>query len=107
MKIISGSNVSICIIKEIVVVIEYVSMFVSLGLHHFQHLKSYRDLIYCLQHNGQSTVASSRHHHSMTSDLKSDVKQIQKVMIGLSNKSAKWHCGRHTLICKKILIKKT
>ena len=23
------------------------------------------------------------------------------------NKSAKWHCGRHTLICKKILIKKT
>ena len=22
------------------------------------------------------------------------------------NKSAKWHCGRHTLICKKILIKK-
>ena len=20
------------------------------------------------------------------------------------NKSAKWHCGRHTLICKKILI---
>ena len=22
-------------------------------------------------------------------------------------KSAKWHCGRHTLICKKILIKKT
>ena len=25
----------------------------------------------------------------------------------LVNKSAKWHCGRHTLICKKILIKKT
>ena len=27
----------------------------------------------------------------------------------LQNKSAKWHCGRHTLICicKKILIKKT
>ena len=23
----------------------------------------------------------------------------------LENKSAKWHCGRHTLICKKILIK--
>ena len=23
------------------------------------------------------------------------------------NKSAKWHCGRHTLICKKILVKKT
>ena len=23
------------------------------------------------------------------------------------NKSAKWHCGHHTLICKKILIKKT
>ena len=23
------------------------------------------------------------------------------------NKSAKRHCGRHTLICKKILIKKT
>ena len=26
---------------------------------------------------------------------------------GKLNKSAKWHCGRHTLICKKILIKKT
>ena len=23
------------------------------------------------------------------------------------NKSAKWHCGRQTLICKKIPIKKT
>ena len=23
------------------------------------------------------------------------------------NKSAKWHCGRHTLICKKKLVKKT
>ena len=23
------------------------------------------------------------------------------------NKSANWHCGCHTLICKKILIKKT
>ena len=23
------------------------------------------------------------------------------------NKSAKWHCGHHTLICKEILIKKT
>ena len=25
----------------------------------------------------------------------------------VKNKSAKWHCGRHTLICKKIVIKKT
>ena len=31
-------------------------------------------------------------------------------MISVSSfrdKSAKWHCGRHTLICKKILVKKT
>ena len=25
---------------------------------------------------------------------------------GNVNKSAKWHCGRHTLICKKYLLKK-
>ena len=31
----------------------------------------------------------------------------QRVNIGTEYKSAKWHCGRHTLICKKILIKKT
>ena len=29
------------------------------------------------------------------------------VTITFLNKSAKWHCGRHTLICKKILVKKT
>ena len=28
-------------------------------------------------------------------------------LLCIHNKSAKWHCGRHTLICKKILIKKT
>ena len=28
-------------------------------------------------------------------------------IITQGNKSAKWHCGRHTLICKKILVKKT
>ena len=31
----------------------------------------------------------------------------QKKVKLFENKSAKWHCGRHTLICKKILIKKT
>ena len=32
---------------------------------------------------------------------------MKKMIQVTINKSAKWHCGRHTLICKKILVKKT
>ena len=39
-------------------------------------------------------------------NLKSTFQLYLQVHLKL-NKSAKWHCGRHTLICKKILIKKT
>ena len=28
-------------------------------------------------------------------------KHMEKRLIVIRNKSAKWHCGRHTLICKK------
>ena len=38
---------------------------------------------------------------------KSESNEIKSKQIQFLNKSAKWHCGRHTLICKKILIKKT
>ena len=41
--------------------------------------------------------------------VKSNVTALIQIFQEISNinKSAKWHCGRHTLICKKILIKKT
>ena len=38
------------------------------------------------------------------------MKAMQKCKVCINhnvNKSANWHCGRHTLICKKKLIKKT
>ena len=43
----------------------------------------------------------------LTSLLHFMITQLQIYTNILKNKSAKWHCGRHTLICKKIVIKKT
>ena len=45
--------------------------------------------------------------HVSNYNSKKKILEHKFIAYHILDKSAKWHCGRHTLICKKILIKKT